>query len=301
MFDWFYCRYEPIWKIIDKRWSNQLHRPLHAAAHYLNPRIHYGPKFNPNDKEIKDRFFEAVDRLVTDGNEKLAIFMQIDAFNNVKDTFSRDDARALLHKKHPADWWNTYGDNVCELQKFAMKVLCLTCSSSVCERNWSAFEMLRLFILLLINYSMQIEYSFYYLFVGSHQEKKPIASKKMNDLVYVMYNSKFKDKKFWNVEIEVVEVNSDDEWITDRSPNLNEEDDIVEVHGDVEGEDVELGDITFDGDDDDDDDSIDPNNDSQEHADQDEERDEEMVQDQDDDSDDNGVMMDLIQMSTLKT
>ena len=31
-------RYDAIWKIIDERWLLQLHRPLHAAAYFLNPR-----------------------------------------------------------------------------------------------------------------------------------------------------------------------------------------------------------------------------------------------------------------------
>jgi Protein of unknown function (DUF 659) len=31
-------RYEKIWNIIDLRWELQLHRPLHAAAYYLNPK-----------------------------------------------------------------------------------------------------------------------------------------------------------------------------------------------------------------------------------------------------------------------
>jgi len=31
-------RYKKVLKIIDTRWNLQLHRPLHAVAHYLNPR-----------------------------------------------------------------------------------------------------------------------------------------------------------------------------------------------------------------------------------------------------------------------
>ena len=31
-------RYSKVWKIIVTRWNLQLHRPLHAAAYYLNPR-----------------------------------------------------------------------------------------------------------------------------------------------------------------------------------------------------------------------------------------------------------------------
>ncbi|WJX12624.1 hypothetical protein P8452_03100 [Trifolium repens] len=31
--------YKPIWDIIDKRWDKQLHRPLHAAGYFLNPKL----------------------------------------------------------------------------------------------------------------------------------------------------------------------------------------------------------------------------------------------------------------------
>ena len=31
-------KYLPMWKIIDEQWNRQLHRPLHAAGYYLNPR-----------------------------------------------------------------------------------------------------------------------------------------------------------------------------------------------------------------------------------------------------------------------
>ena len=34
-------RYRPIWDKIDRRWDMQLHRPLHAAGYYLNPRYIY--------------------------------------------------------------------------------------------------------------------------------------------------------------------------------------------------------------------------------------------------------------------
>ena len=30
-------KYNKIFKIIDKRWDVQVHRPLHAATHFLNP------------------------------------------------------------------------------------------------------------------------------------------------------------------------------------------------------------------------------------------------------------------------
>jgi hypothetical protein len=33
-------KFGPIWDIIDHRWNNQLHRPIHAAGYFLNPRYH---------------------------------------------------------------------------------------------------------------------------------------------------------------------------------------------------------------------------------------------------------------------
>ena len=38
-----------------------------------------------------------------------------------------------------------------ELQRFAIQVLSLTYTSSRCERNWSAFEIVSFFILLILN------------------------------------------------------------------------------------------------------------------------------------------------------
>ncbi|XP_028103566.1 uncharacterized protein LOC114302700 [Camellia sinensis] len=44
-------KYNEIFEIIDKRWDVQLHRPLHAAAHFLNPEFFY-PKVR--GKEIQE-------------------------------------------------------------------------------------------------------------------------------------------------------------------------------------------------------------------------------------------------------
>ena len=37
--------YPPLWEIIDQRWDNQLHRPLHVAGYYLNLMLPYHPEF----------------------------------------------------------------------------------------------------------------------------------------------------------------------------------------------------------------------------------------------------------------
>ncbi|MFS7941502.1 putative HAT dimerization domain, ribonuclease H-like superfamily [Helianthus anomalus] len=42
--------------------------------------------------------------------------------------------------RSPADWWASYGCDTPELQKFAIRILSLTCSATGCERNWSVFQ-----------------------------------------------------------------------------------------------------------------------------------------------------------------
>ncbi|XP_012855938.1 PREDICTED: glutamic acid-rich protein-like [Erythranthe guttata] len=102
----------------------------------------------------------------------------------------------------------------------------------------------------------------------------------MNDLVYIMYNSKLKDKKFRNIEIDVEEVNSDDEWITERGGDV--EDDVVEMDGDEGGEDDTHG--FFD-----DGNSLDESDASEQDVDEDEdeERERSMEMVEEDESDDN--------------
>lgn len=45
-----------------------------------------------------------------------------------------------------AHWWNVWGSKAPYLQGLATKILNLTCSSSGCERNWSAFEWVNFFM-----------------------------------------------------------------------------------------------------------------------------------------------------------
>ena len=69
---------------------------------------------------------------------------------DAKGLFGHESAKCSRDKKAPGKWWDTYGDGCPELQRFAIRVLSLTCSSSGCERNWSAFEMVRKICLVII-------------------------------------------------------------------------------------------------------------------------------------------------------
>ncbi|KAF1872206.1 hypothetical protein Lal_00039368 [Lupinus albus] len=99
--------YMPLWKIIDDKWCRQLHRPLLVAGHFLNPQLHYAPRFTV-DLEVRNGLFDFIGRMLL--------------------------ALETVNQKTPTDWWDFFGDETLEIKS-------LMCSSSGCERNRSGFEM----------------------------------------------------------------------------------------------------------------------------------------------------------------
>ncbi|XP_065859631.1 nucleosome assembly protein 1;2-like [Euphorbia lathyris] len=105
----------------------------------------------------------------------------------------------------PVDWWKSFGGSLPQLQKFAIKVLSLTCSASGCERNWSFFEHV-------------------------HSKKRNrLAQTCLNDLVYVKYNRSLKNRKGVKDTISLKDIDDCNEWLTGRmeGENNNDNDDRV--------------------------------------------------------------------------
>jgi hypothetical protein len=96
--------------------------------------------------------------MIDDVKEITIIVTQLEDFKNKAKFIGSPIAMAALETKIAAQWWESYGDEHPELQNFAIRVLSLTCSSSGCERNWSAFEMVRFFkiLVLIITYTFQM-------------------------------------------------------------------------------------------------------------------------------------------------
>ena len=74
-------KYAPIWEIIDRRWQNQLHRPIHAAAYFLNPAFRYRPDFKA-DEEVLIGLYTVIQRLSGSDEESQAAIIELDKFNN---------------------------------------------------------------------------------------------------------------------------------------------------------------------------------------------------------------------------
>ncbi|KAI3675421.1 hypothetical protein L1987_85011 [Smallanthus sonchifolius] len=164
---------------------------------------------------------------------------QLIAYKEKKGLFGYRGSLATYQTRSPVKWWGEYGDDTPELKAFAIKVLGLTCSASACERNWSTFNQVHT------------------------KRRNRLNTERMNDLVYIMYNKKLRQKflkgnlKEDDDPLVVDNVLSDDEWIADPSDdddddigggeaigegssrkrkaihlNLIDEDDVVEVNSD---------------------------------------------------------------------
>ncbi|KAK2354618.1 hAT dimerization domain-containing protein / transposase protein [Trifolium repens] len=153
--------------------------------------------------------------MIGDVQEISKIDAQLEAFKTRAKFFGSPIAMAALGTKTPAQWWESYGDEHPELQKFAIRVLSLTCSSSGCERNWSAFEMIHT------------------------KRRNRLKQKTMNDVVFVMTNSKLaKKKKARKVaDFTLDDIDSDNEWIVEDEGSAENE--ILDFT--IESEDLEGG------------------------------------------------------------
>ncbi|CAN1133285.1 hypothetical protein LINPERHAP2_LOCUS7558 [Linum perenne] len=138
---------------IKSYFSNIEKSPLHYVAYWLNIKVHLSANFNPTKKKLKLDLYDYVERLSKDRDESLTIMQQLDTFHHARGMFSSYESMQLLDRKHPADWWSSFGDDVPNLKKFAIRILSITCCVSGCERNWSVFERVRFYFLENIYYT----------------------------------------------------------------------------------------------------------------------------------------------------
>lgn len=209
-------RYRQIWDLVDERWNLQLHRPLHAAAFYLNPRFQYDPKYEADltHMEVKKGLYYVIQRMCDDVETKIKIDEQLDMFKNGIGLFGYEMAKLTWNKKQPGLWWESYGAECKELQRLAIRILSLTCSATGCERNWSTFDHV-------------------------HSKKRNrLEQQRLNALVFVKYNLNLEMRLKKRQErgesydpICLSDMESDDEWITEKEdPYLPEDTSWMDVH-----------------------------------------------------------------------
>ncbi|XP_042421809.1 uncharacterized protein LOC122009635 isoform X2 [Zingiber officinale] len=138
--------YQTIWKIIKERWNPILH-PQYIASHLLNPQLPYDSTFK-STSEVNEGPSAWLAKMVIDYDDDLSMTAenlkkiedQIAYFSTSKGLFGSEDANLMRYTKHPAKWWDSYGKDCPELQRMAIRLLSLTCSSCGSGQSWTAYD-----------------------------------------------------------------------------------------------------------------------------------------------------------------
>jgi hypothetical protein len=84
-------KYGPIWDIIDRRWNNRLHCPIHATGYFLNSRYHYKAQLGEDmTSEVRDGLIDCLDRMVPFESDQLEIHRHITSFTRATGTFDKN-------------------------------------------------------------------------------------------------------------------------------------------------------------------------------------------------------------------
>ena len=86
--------------MIDQRWNNTLHHPIHAAGIYLNPAFSYSCGFR-FDVEIMEGFLTCVERMVVSHEERAEISKEMEIYRMSGGTFGFQMAIADRKTKMP--------------------------------------------------------------------------------------------------------------------------------------------------------------------------------------------------------
>jgi hypothetical protein len=84
-------RHMMLWDLIDTRWTGMLHRPIHAAALYLNPAFSYQCKFD-FDGEVMEGLIECINRMVLDVDTRMNINHEMEMYRDAIGLFGFADA-----------------------------------------------------------------------------------------------------------------------------------------------------------------------------------------------------------------
>jgi len=82
-----------VFAIIDNRWACQLHRPLHAASHFLNPKFYYSNLEMEYDLEVTNGLYACIKRLVPSKDVQQKIVIELPLYKSGSGLFGDDFAK----------------------------------------------------------------------------------------------------------------------------------------------------------------------------------------------------------------
>ncbi|KAJ4972262.1 hypothetical protein NE237_005361 [Protea cynaroides] len=190
--------------VIDHRWNRQLHRPLHAAGFYLNPKCFYSIEGEvPN--EIMSGMLDSIERLVPDTKIQDKITKELSSYKNAVGDLGRKMAIRARHTMLPVEWWSTYGGGCPSLARLAIRILSQTCSAIGFKQSQISCNQIH------------------------HQRRNHVEHQRLSDLIFVRYNL-----RLWqmlhrkNKELDALDPISFDtmdtvqDWVTEKEKLLGE-------------------------------------------------------------------------------
>eukprot|EP00253_Pinus_taeda_P009421 PITA_09421 len=88
------AKYGRIWEIIDNRWNNQFHRPIHATGYFWNPKYHYKAWLGDlQDGEVRAGLIDCLECMVPSHADQLEIHRQLTVFSMASGTFGKNLAK----------------------------------------------------------------------------------------------------------------------------------------------------------------------------------------------------------------
>lgn len=202
-------KYGHFWSVIDNHWNSLFHHPLYLAAYFLNPSYRYRPDFVAHPDVVRG-LNSCLVRLEPDNGRRILASMQISEFGSAKADFGTELAISTRSELNPAAWWQQHGINCLELQRIAVRILSQTCSSFGCEHSWSIYDHIH------------------------RQRRNHLAQKRLNDLSYVHYNLRLRERQIRRRSNDPVSLDSVlqesllYDWIVDAErPALPEDEEIL--------------------------------------------------------------------------
>ncbi|KAG5000304.1 hypothetical protein JHK87_021376 [Glycine soja] len=197
-FEYNESKYKEVFEIIDSRWTCQLHHPLHAAGHFLNPDLFFSNHSMEFDFEVVNGLGETKD------SYRATIYKMGGGMFGAKFAIQQ---RSIVS---PAQWWLSYGLSTPNLQHLAIKILILTCSASGCECNWIAHN-----------------FFFSYLLHIHSKKRNRHEHKRLHNLVYVECNQALVKRYNYRDEIDPISLNDIDihKWLVGQMDGDDENDD----------------------------------------------------------------------------
>lgn len=132
-------KYTKLVKLFSSRRNEDIVHKIHAAAAFLNPLLMYDGKVKYEQTDIREGMNYVVERMVS-SNEMDDFTAQLLLYNGKSSKLFNTLSVLMMKKAHPRMWWEYNGGEVPLLRKIAIRILSQPCSSSLCGRHMSAFE-----------------------------------------------------------------------------------------------------------------------------------------------------------------